>query len=76
MIYCVLRVLKMPEKELSALVESMDDQIRLHGIEDFLVRSANKMAVDVIRVEIPGNYPHSLVFALLGLLIVIHYLAS
>jgi len=54
----------------------MDDEIRLQGIEDFLVRSANKMAVDVIRVDIPGNYPHALVFALLVLLIIIHYLAS
>ena len=66
----------MSDKELNALADSMDDEIRLQGIEDFLVRSANKMAVDVIRVDIPGNYPHALVFALLVLLIIIHYLAS
>lgn len=54
----------------------MDDEIRLRGIEDFLSRSANKMAVDVIRVDIPGNYPSGLVFVVLLLLIIINFLAN
>jgi hypothetical protein len=45
-------------------------------MEDFLVRNAAKAAVDVIKIDIPGNYPHALVFALLLLMIVFHYLAK
>lgn len=33
MIFCVMRVLRLPEKEMKALVESMDDVVRWSAIE-------------------------------------------
>jgi hypothetical protein len=58
LIYCVLRVLRISEKERGGLVEMMDDGARWEGVERYLVREGHKRPVDVIKVDIPGNYPH------------------
>jgi hypothetical protein len=54
----------------------MDDKLRWIEIEDFLIKNASRSAVEIIKIDIPGNYPHALVFALLLLMIVFHYMAK
>jgi hypothetical protein len=68
-----MRLLRLSEKEVEELARMMDDQQRWLRIEDYLVRNAHKPAVELIKFDIPGNYPHALVFALLLLMIVFHY---
>lgn len=68
-----MRLLRLGEKEVDELARLMDDQQRWLRIEDYLVRNADKPAVELIKIEIPGNYPNALVFALLLLMIVFHY---
>ncbi len=76
LIYCVMRLLRLPEKEVGELTLLMDDQLRWRRIEDFLAANAAAAPSDVIKIDIPGNYPHALVFALLLLMIAFHYLAN
>lgn len=76
LIYCVMRLLRLPEKEVAEMAAIMDDQQRWEKIEDFLVRMAAAAPSDIIKIDIPGNYPHALVFALLLLMIAFHYLAN
>lgn len=71
-----MRLLRMSEKEVAELAKSMDDQYRWEKIEDFLVQNASRAAVEVIKIEIPGDYPLALVIALLLLMIVFHYMAK
>lgn len=40
------------------------------------MKNASRSPVEIIKIEIPGNYPHALVFALLITLIVFHYMAK
>ena len=59
MIYCVLRVLRISEKEMREMVEVMDDGRRWEMVKAVLEgRMRGKTAVEAIRVDIPGNYPH------------------
>lgn len=51
----------------------MDDQARWQGIEDYILKNINKSAADIIKVDIPGNYPHELLFILLFLLLILYY---
>jgi hypothetical protein len=71
-----MRLLRLSEKEVEELARLMDDQQRWLRIEDYLVRNAHKPAVELIKIDIPGNYPHALVFALLLLMIVFHYFSK
>lgn len=71
-----MRLLRLSEKEVGNLAKMMDDQQRWVEIEDFLIKNASRSPVEVIKIEIPGNYPHALVFALLITLIVFHYMAK
>jgi hypothetical protein len=76
LIYCVMRLLRLPEKEVGEIAQIMDDQLRWERIEDFLAANAAAAPSDIIKIDIPGNYPHALVFALLLLMIAFHYLAN
>lgn len=71
-----MRLLRLSEKEVAELAQMMNDQQRWERIEDFLVKNASRAAVEIIKIDIPGNYPHALVFALLLLMIVFHYMAK
>lgn len=51
----------------------MDDVVRWRAIEEYLGRNAAKSVMEVIRVDIPGNYPHELLFILLFLLVILYY---
>lgn len=68
-----MRLLRLGEKEVEELARLMDDQQRWLRIEDYLVRNADKPAVELIKIEIPGNYSNAVVFTLLLLMIVFHY---
>lgn len=69
-----MRLLRLSDKEVIGLAELMDDQTRWERIEDYLVKNASRAAVEIIKIDIPGNYPHALVFALLLLMVVFHLL--
>lgn len=58
------------------MAKLMDDELRWVEIEDFLVKNASRSPVEIIKIDITGNYPHALVFALLITLIVFHYMAK
>jgi hypothetical protein len=68
-----MRLVRLSEKEVEELARMMDDQQRWLRIEDYLVRNADKPAVELIKIDIPGNYSNPLVFALFFLMIVYHY---
>lgn len=68
-----MRVLRFSDKELKSLVEMMDDQERWKYIEEYLLKNGGKAPVDTIKVDIPGNYPHELLFILLFLLLILYY---
>jgi hypothetical protein len=71
--YCIMRVVRLESKQLRRLVEAMDDRVRWQEIEDFLLKNAARPATELIRVSIPGNYPHELLLLLLLLAAVIYY---
>lgn len=52
----------------------MDDEIRWNAVEDYLLREGGKPAIEIIKVDIPGNYPHEFMFILLFLLLILYYL--
>ena len=68
-----MRLVRLSEKEVEELARMMDDQQRWLRIEDYLVRNADKPAVELIKIDIPGNYSNPLEFALFFLMIVYHY---
>lgn len=57
-----MRVLRLPDRELRELMESMDDKVRWEGVEDFLLKSYRKTPEEIIRVTIPGNYSSQSIF--------------
>lgn len=73
LIYCVMRVLRIKDKELANLVQSMDDEVRWRSIEEYLVKNISKPPTEVIKIKIPGNYPHELLFIILFAFSLIYY---
>ena len=73
LIYCIMRVLRIKDRELADLVQSMDDEVRWRGIEEYLMKNIGKPATEVIKIKIPGNYPHELLFIILFTFSLIYY---
>ena len=69
-----MRLVRLSEQEVEELARMMDDQQRWVRIEHYLLRNADKPAVELIKINIPGNYSTPLVFAFFLLMILYHYL--
>ena len=76
LIYCVMRLLRLGDQQVARLARTMDDSERWLEIEEFLVKNASRTPVEISKIDIPGDYPHALVFALLLVLIAFHYMAK
>lgn len=73
MIYSCIRILKLKPEERKQVVESFDDEVRIRKINEFLQRMEHLPVEEFIHVSVPGKYNSAFVFAVIVLLIVLHY---
>ncbi len=76
LIYCVLRVLRLPEEQVVEALKTMDDRARWALAQAYLQEREGRPLEEVIKISTPGNYPHSLVLAILLIMIFINYMAG
>jgi hypothetical protein len=68
MLYCVLRVLRMPEVIVKRLVYSFDDVERIDAVNSWLLTNERRSIDEIINIKIPGKYNSGIVFFILFML--------
>lgn len=69
MLYCVLRLLKIPNQQRTQLVMSFDEGTKMQEVNSWLLANSNKMIDEVIHVRVPGKYNTGLVFFIIFILL-------
>jgi hypothetical protein len=74
MMYCVLKVLKLPEELREELVKCWDDEVRIERIDEWLGTKQAAQIDEIMNVKIPGKYSNGYVFFIIFVLFALHFL--
>jgi hypothetical protein len=68
MVYCVLRLLKLPNEQRKKLLYCFDDGERIEEINKWLLNNQNRTIDDILNLKIPGKYNSGIVFFIIFML--------